>query len=403
MRVCLLYDCLYPYTVGGAERWYRELAERLAARGHTVTYLTLRQWPRGTRPQVDPRVEVRAVGPRLPLYTGGRRRILPPLVYGWGVLLYLLRHGRRFDVVHTASFPYFSLLAAGLARPLHRYALFVDWHEVWSDAYWRSYLGRFGGGIGAAVQRLCALIPQRAFCFSELHAQRLREEGLRGEPTVLRGQYAGIGPTTVDGSKPPQPPGSPAEAACERGSSGPTIVFAGRLIPEKRALLGLEAVALARRQIPNLQACFYGEGPERGRLIARIGELGLAGAVQAPGFVEAARLEQAIRSSLCLLLPSSREGYGKVVVEAAAVGTPSIVVKAPDNAAAELIEDGVNGYLVPVAEPQAIAQALRRVHAHSEELRRTTAAWFRRRATELSLERSLQLVERQYLELAGGA
>ncbi len=43
----LVYDCLFPYTVGGAERWYRDLAERLCADGHEVTYLTLRQWPRG--------------------------------------------------------------------------------------------------------------------------------------------------------------------------------------------------------------------------------------------------------------------------------------------------------------------------------------------------------------------
>jgi hypothetical protein len=47
MRICLVYDCLYPHTVGGAERWYRDVAERLAAEGHEVTYLTLRQWPRG--------------------------------------------------------------------------------------------------------------------------------------------------------------------------------------------------------------------------------------------------------------------------------------------------------------------------------------------------------------------
>ncbi len=44
MRICILYDCLFPHTVGGAERWYRSLAGRLAADGHDVTYLTLRQW-----------------------------------------------------------------------------------------------------------------------------------------------------------------------------------------------------------------------------------------------------------------------------------------------------------------------------------------------------------------------
>ena len=52
VRICLVYDCLFPYTVGGAERWYRNLAERLAAEGHEVTFLTRRQWDRGTKVDV---------------------------------------------------------------------------------------------------------------------------------------------------------------------------------------------------------------------------------------------------------------------------------------------------------------------------------------------------------------
>ena len=114
VRVCLVYDCLFPYTVGGGERWYRAVAERLAAEGHAVTYLTLRQWPRGERPDL-PEVRVVAVGPWLRLYTGGRRRVLPPLVFGAGVFWHLLRHRRDYDAVQTANFPFFSLLAAGAA------------------------------------------------------------------------------------------------------------------------------------------------------------------------------------------------------------------------------------------------------------------------------------------------
>ena len=126
VRVCLVYDCLFPYTVGGAERWYRSLAERLAGAGHEVTYLTLRQWPSAEEPDI-PGVRVIAVGPRMHLYVKGRRRIAPPLVFGAGVLWHLLRHGRSYEIVHSSSFPYFSLLAAALGRPLGRYALIVDW------------------------------------------------------------------------------------------------------------------------------------------------------------------------------------------------------------------------------------------------------------------------------------
>src|SRR5688500_10251918 len=96
VRICIVYDCLFPWTVGGAERWYRNLGERLSAEGHEVTYLTLRQWDAGTDASYAG-VRVRAVGPRMALYTGPRRRILPPLAFGAGVLWHLARHGRRYD------------------------------------------------------------------------------------------------------------------------------------------------------------------------------------------------------------------------------------------------------------------------------------------------------------------
>src|SRR5919201_5370502 len=93
VRVCIVYDCLYPYTIGGAERWYRNLAERLASDGHEVTFLTRRQWPRGDEAVVKG-VRVVAVSPRTGLYARGRRRILPPLLFGLGVLVHLLRRRR---------------------------------------------------------------------------------------------------------------------------------------------------------------------------------------------------------------------------------------------------------------------------------------------------------------------
>src|SRR5262249_3212041 len=115
MRICVVYDCLFPYTVGGAERWYRNLAERVAASGHEVTYLTLRQWSAGEDPRI-PGVHVVPVAAGSDLYANGRRRISPPLRFGLGVLRHLRRHGDDYDVVHTASFPYFSVLAARAAQ-----------------------------------------------------------------------------------------------------------------------------------------------------------------------------------------------------------------------------------------------------------------------------------------------
>ena len=378
MRVCLVYDCLFPYTVGGAERWYRNLGERLAADGHEVTYLTLRQWDRGQRGEV-PGVRVVAAGPRMRLYAeGGRRRILPPLVFGAGVLWHLLRHGARYDVVHAASFPYFSLLAAALARPLRRFRLVVDWHELWSSGYWREYLGPVGGRIGAAVQKLCLRIPQRAFCFSQLHARRLREAPVNGELTLLEGEYAG------------------SLEAREPEAAQPVVVFAGRHIPEKRVPAVVPALALARERIPGLRGEVYGDGPQRQEVLRLRAEHGLDGELDVPGFVAAERVEQALAHALCMLLPSRREGYGMVVVEAAALGTPSVVVAGEDNAATDLVSEGENGYVAASASPEDLAAAIERVHAEGHALRERTAAWFRANAKRLSLSSSLEKVLDSY-------
>jgi glycosyltransferase involved in cell wall biosynthesis len=378
MRVCLIYDCLFPYTVGGAERWYRNLAERLVDEGHEVTYLTLRQWERGERLDLDPRIRVVTAGPRMALYTGGRRRIVPPLVFGAGVLWHLVRHGRRYDVVHTCAFPYFSLLAAAAVRPLARYGLVADWFEVWSRDYWRGYLGGLGGRVGELVQRLCALVPQRAFCFSELHASRLREEGLRGTVTVLRGLYAGA-----------SEPATPREA-------DPLVLFAGRLIPEKRVTVGVAAVALAAQRIEGLRGVFYGDGPEREGLKAAIAEHDAGSFISAPGFADGAAVDADMRRALCVLLPSEREGYGMVVVEASAHATPSVVVTAPDNAAVELVADGVNGAIADSADPDTIADTIVRVYEAGMTIRESTARWFAENAERLSLESSLRKVLDSY-------
>jgi glycosyltransferase involved in cell wall biosynthesis len=377
MRVCLVYDCLFPWTVGGVERRYRALGERLAADGHEVAYLTLRQWPAGEAPEV-PGVRVVAVGPRLALYAGGRRRIGPPLVFAAGVGWHLLRHGRGYDAVHTASFPFFPLLVAAALRRRGRYHLVVDWWEVWTAEYWRAYLGRVAGLVGWAVQRCCVRLRQRAFCFSRLHLRRLRTEGMRDEPTLLSGVYA-------DSPSPRRP--LPAD---------PVVVYAGRHIPEKRVAAVVPAVAIARRRLPDLRATLCGDGPERSRAARLTAALGLADVVALPGFVDEARLDAALRRALCLVLPSRREGYGLVVVEAAARGTPSIVVAAPDNAATELIADGVNGVVAASASAADLASAILRVHDAGMSLRESTAAWFAANAERLSLSGSLDAVTAAY-------
>jgi glycosyltransferase involved in cell wall biosynthesis len=314
-----------------------------------------------------------------PLYgPDGNRTIGEPLRFGWGVLKHLGRHGRDYDVVHTASFPYFSLLAAGVARRRAGYRIVADWHEVWSASYWAEYLGGLQGRVAQLIQRACARVPQRAFCFSELHARRLREEGLRGEPTVLRGEYAG----PVDG--------------LARRAPEPLAVFAGRMIPEKQAPAVVDAVVAARARVPQLRAILFGDGPQLPDVRAAIARHGADAYVSAPGFVDAEEVEDGLSRAACLVLPSVREGYGAIVVEAAAHAVPSVLVAAPDNAAVEHVEEGVNGFVAPDASPAALADAIVTAYERREALRASTAEWFARNAHTLQMRTSLERVVESY-------
>jgi glycosyltransferase involved in cell wall biosynthesis len=376
VRVCLVFDCLYPHTVGGAERWYRNLAESLADRGAQVSYLTLLQW----NPEVGanvPNIEVVAVAPRMRLYVEGRRSVSAQVRFSLGVFRHLVLHGGRYDVVQTPAL-HLSLLAVLAARPFRHFKVVVDWFEVWTREYWLEYLGKLAGRLGWLAERFTARSRHEALCFSRLHARRLEQLGHRGEVTLLEG-------LSVLPEEDPVP--VPAE---------PLVVFAGRHIPEKQAPAVVQAVARAQERIRELRAEIFGDGPDRPEVLRLIETLGLDGAVTAPGFAAADEVQGTLRRALCHLFPSHREGYGLVVVEAAALGTPTVVVESPDNAALELVEDGENGVVARSAEPHELADAILRVHAAGPELRSSTAAWFRRNRKRLSLESTLETLDHIY-------
>jgi glycosyltransferase involved in cell wall biosynthesis len=373
MRICIIYDCLFPWTIGGAERWYRALAERLAAEGHQVTYLTMRQWEEVDRP-VLPGVDVISVAGRMPLYDNGKRRVLPPVLFGIGIFLHFLRHGRRYDYVHTASFPFFSLLGIGLLRLVFSYRIAVDWIEVWTRDYWRSYLGPMGD-IGWWVQRLCARFRQQAYSFSQLHGRRAEQLLDLPSVDVLSGFYDGAGD-------------HPAMAAAEP----PMIVYAGRMIPEKRLSLLIDALSLCMARDSSLRASIFGSGPEYERIASKVADLGLADRISLPGFVEQAVIEEAMSSASVLVQPSEREGYGIVVAEASARGAPVVVVEGPDNAATELVDNGENGFKAEDARPETLAACIEKCLAGGEALRHATRDWYRRNAYRLSMQSSIDVV-----------
>ena len=383
LRICIVYDRLYPWSIGGAERWYRGLAELLAKEGHQVTYLTTRQWPVGEEPNV-PGVRVVAIAEDDALYTQGRRRVMPLLRFGLALWWRLLLHGRQFDAVHTSAMSSWCALAAGSLTPFGQYRLVLDWWEVWTWAYWRRYLGFIAGTAGWFMQRQTTKLPHQPLAHSALHATRLGSLRRCRAVPITRGSVA------------------PAPALDTPRPAEPLVVYAGRFIPEKQVPAIVTALAQARERLPTLQAILIGEGPDAAAVRDLLRSAHLESHVNLPGFVSEEALAETLGRALCLVLLSRREGYGLVVAEAAALGVPSVVLDHPDSAASELIVEGVNGFTCASTNPWEVASAILRVHEARDDLRHTTLAWFRANAEMLTIEGSLPRILCAYRGMSVG-
>jgi glycosyltransferase involved in cell wall biosynthesis len=327
MKIAIVYDAVYPYVKGGAEKRYYEIARRLADRGHEVHWYGQRYWP-GDRVKLDGGITYHGVCKARALYTaGGRRSIAQALLFGLASLRLL---GRRFDVIDCCGFPYFSLFAARLAVAVRGGRLVSTWHEVWGAAYWRAYLGQLGPA-GQWVERTAVRLPHAIVSVSQITATRLEGElRCRASVDVLPN---GVDSDLISGGDAPE--------------GGAEILYAGRLCDFKDIELLLAAVALLRTTRPETTCCIVGDGPHRPALESYARDLAIADAVTFTGFLEDERAVYArMRAARVFVLPSQREGFGIVVLEANAAGLPVLVADYPGNAARELI-DGSNGEVFP--------------------------------------------------------
>ncbi len=149
------------------------------------------------------------------------------------------------------------------------------------------------------------------------------------------------------------------------GDGVPLLLAAGRLVPAKGFDLLLRAVARVRRRQP-VRLVILGEGRERPRLEALASELGIADAVDLPGFQK--NPFPYMRACTLFVLSSRWEGLPGVLIQAMACGAP---VVAADCAAgpSEIINPDRDGELVPVADVDALAAAIARLLADPSKRR----------------------------------
>lgn len=137
------------------------------------------------------------------------------------------------------------------------------------------------------------------------------------------------------------------------------ILFAGVLIPRKGLHFLLEAFARVQAELPQARLRLVGEAANRdyaAQLRRQVAELRLTERVIFEAHVPQAQLAQRMADARVLVLPSQSEGLGKVIIEAMLCGTP-VLASAVDGIP-EIVEEGVNGYLVPPGDVDGLAERM---------------------------------------------
>ena len=328
MKIAFVYDTVYPWVTGGAERRVYEVAKRLADMGEDVHIYSLGFWMNTAEYKDMKTIEYdgikhHSVGDAMDLYTKDNKRSIKEAIHFAKSLLSVNFSG--FDIVDVQGFPYFSCYSTKLR---HKDAnIVITLHEIWND-YWYEYMGKLGF-FGKIIEKGIMHLTDNFICVSNSTYENMLQ--IRNPPNTSIIEN-GVNFNQITN----------VESSCDESD----IIYAGRLIAEKHVDLLIHAVARIKQTKDDIKCFIVGEGPVKDDLIKLADELGVAGNITFKGFCEDQNeLYSLIKSSKVFALPSTREGFGIVLIEANCCGIPTVTIDSPMNAAKDLIDDS-NGVVV---------------------------------------------------------
>lgn len=371
MKIAIVSDAIYPYNKGGKEKRIYELSTRLAERGHLVTIYSMKWWD-GPDIRIDEGVQIKAISPYFPLYSGEKRSIREALLFSIHCLKLLKED---FDIIDVDHMPHLVLFSTKLVTLLRRKKLHVVWNEVWGTAYWIKYMGLIGI-VAALIEKITAMLPDELTAVSEHTARELMIK-LKIPEHKITIIPNGISLDNFENIIPSE--------------SKSDVIFVGRLLSNKNVDVLVQSIALLKDKYPKIKCIVVGKGPERNNLIQLVQKNDLHENIELiEGIENHNELYSLIKASRVFAFPSTREGFGIVVLEANGCGLPVVTTNHEQNAARYLIKEGLNGKTISLSKDN-LANAIEPYISMS-----STPSEYRSFISEYDWSKLVQTVENMY-------
>ena len=335
IRLLICPEYFYPH-IGGGEVWIWNVARELARKGYKITVLTYKHSSH-LKDEVIDGIHIKRMG-LFPI-KGSSSYFSRALVQVPGLLFNGLRE--EFDIliaVQTLPLIPCKLIAFSKKRPI-----IIVFHDVYGFHFSLRDKGIIKGLIRGGFEHLSLKLEyDKILAVSNSTKEKLVRQGVN--PDKISVVYGGVDLKFIDSIE-------------QEKSEKPLVVYVGRLVPHKRVIDLLKAFKIVLKDFPEAQLYIVGDGPQRNYLENLTIKMNIKGSVNFLGFLSEKEKIKILKSAWALVLPSIKEGFGLVLIEALASKTPVIATNL--GGPREIVKNGVNGFLIPAFNPIAIASKLK--------------------------------------------
>ncbi|MGB9778352.1 MAG: glycosyltransferase family 4 protein [Candidatus Bathyarchaeales archaeon] len=333
MKIAIIVE-RFPPDVGGSGTRYYKIAEHLSKK-HTIDVFTL-----GNLPDNDEecRFNIYTFNLDMSVLFSSLNKLNRVLCFGAATFLQFLF--RSYDVIDVDIWPFLPFFAVKAAKP--KTPVVVSWNVVWPFSY------------NKAVSKICEALAYPVSKVGNYHvtvsnfAKDIMQRKFRIPADKITVIPNGVDKEFVEAKLEPQPG---------------RIIYVGRLEPQKRLDLIIEAFKLFKKKVDDAELHIIGSGPLYTQLketAKRINGVHLHRQVPPKNRRE---LANQLKKSWVFISASEFESYGLSIAESLSTGLPALLTNAPYNAVAnELVRDGYNGIIVEHNKPEAIAAELEKLY-----------------------------------------